>query len=196
VHTSSPVQDAIRQALSGQALDADYRTLWKPGTILADYAKHGATADVQLSGVSPGEPSQMALQQLVYTVTATDPTIGTVVFSFGPGGYGSVSKQRGAAIETLAPVWLLQPAQGAKVSSPVTLSGTAMVFEATVNWEIDTPNGTKVAEGNAMTPEAFVQGPWSASVTLPPGDYVATAFEASPMDGSKTWVDSKPFTVR
>jgi hypothetical protein len=32
-------------------------------------------------------------------------------------------------------------------------------------------------------------------VTLPPGQYVALAYEASAKDGSKTWIDSKPFTV-
>src|SRR5207302_972306 len=99
---------------------------------------------------------------------------------------------RNAAIDTLGIVWLLQPTQGATVSSPVTLSGTAMVFEATVNWEVDTPDGTMVASGNAMTPEAFVQGPWSTTVSLPPGQYIAKAFEASAKDGSKTWIDSKP----
>ena len=93
-------------------------------------------------------------------------------------------------------MWLLQPTQGAAVSSPVTLSGTAMVFEATVNWEVDTRAGKVVASGNAMTPQAFVQGPWRTTVTLPPGQYVAKAYEISTMDGSKTWIDSKPFTVR
>jgi Immunoglobulin-like domain of bacterial spore germination/Sporulation and spore germination len=195
VHTLTPAQDAIRQALSGQAQDPDYRTLWKPGTTLDGYTKQGATASVQLSS-PPAPPSTMALQQIVYTVTASDPTVTTVVVSYGPGGYGSQTLHRNPAIDTLALVWLLTPSYGTTVHSPVVLSGQAQVFEATVSWEIDTPGGTVVTTGNAMTPEAFVVGPWKATVTLPPGQYVAKAYAISMADSSRTWIDSKPFTVR
>ena len=78
----------------------------------------------------------------------------------------------------------------------MTLSGTAMVFEAVVNWEVDSADGTPVQSGNAMTPEAFKMGPWSSTVTLPAGSYVAKAFEISAKDGLVTWLDSKAFTVR
>jgi hypothetical protein len=194
VHSTAPARDAIRQALDAAPQDADYRTLWPAQTSLLGYSRQGTTAYVRLSGTSSA--STIAEQQLVYTVTAADTTVKAVAFAYGSAGSFGTPQVRGAAIDTLGIVWLLTPGYGATVSSPVTLAGTAMVFEATMNWEIDRPDGTMVASGTAMTPQAFVNGPWSTTVTLPPGDYVAKAFEASAEDGSKTWIDSKPFTVR
>jgi hypothetical protein len=194
VRSTDHAVDAVTQALTTAPDDPDYRTLWKPGTTVLGYSTQGALAFVRLS--SPPVPmSTIALQQLVYTITAADTSVHKVLFAYGLSAAFGGPVSRGATIDTLATVWLLQPTQGATVSSPVTLSGTAMVFEATMNWEIDTPDGTMVTSGNAMTPQAFVQGPWSTTVSLPPGHYVALAFEASAKDGSKTWIDSKPFTV-
>jgi hypothetical protein len=92
---------------------------------------------------------------------------------------------------------VLAPTQGATVSSPVTVSGTASVFEATVTWEVDRADGTRVAHGIAMAPIAAPgRGPWSVTVTLPPGTYVVTAYAVSAKDGSHTWPDTKRFVVR
>jgi hypothetical protein len=104
---------------------------------------------------------------------------------------------RGATYSTLAMVWLLAPTNGGTVSSPVAFSGIAEVYEATVNWEVDRPDGTVVAQGNAMASQAAPgRWPWSASVTLPPGRYVLKAYAISPKDGSVQWPDTKSFTVR
>jgi hypothetical protein len=193
VRTSQPARDAIRQALNVPPIDPDYESLWSRTTTLDAYSLSGSVAFVGLSE-GPDRFPTAAFQQIVYTVTAADPEVRSVQIS-----YGSITQNpmtRGASFDTLAPVWLLAPAQGATVSSPVTLSGQAGVFEATVNWEVDTAAGTRVTSGNAMTPQAFLMGPWSARVTLPPGRYVAKAFEISAKDGLWTWVDSKAFTVR
>jgi hypothetical protein len=195
VHTTDAVKDAIRHALDVAPQDSDYRGLWPAKTSLLDYWRVGPTAYVRLTGASPASASKIAVQQLVYTITANDKAVHGVAIAYGQSGAFDIAQTRGAAIDVLGIVWLLQPTLGATESSPVTLSGTAMVFEATVNWEVDRPDGTIVQSGNAMTPEAFVNGPWSTTVQLPPGDYVAKAYEASAKDGSKTWIDSKPFTV-
>ncbi len=191
--TTAPARDAVVQSLEVPPTDPDYQSLWPAGTKLVGYAKSGTLADVTLSNPPQTFPTA-AFQQIVYTVTAADPSVRSVRIS-----YGSITQNpmtRGPALGTLAPVWLLAPAQGATVSSPVTLSGQAGVFEATVNWEVDRANGTPVTSGSAMTPQAFLMGPWSTTVTLPPGQYVAKAFEISAKDGLWTWVDSKAFTVR
>ncbi len=193
IRTTTPAQAAIAQVLGASPFDPDYRTLWPAGTTLVSYQRSGSTATLVLSTVPT--TSQLTLQQMVYTVTAADPTVRTVVLSSQTGGSPTLRLTRDTAFDTLAPVWLLQPAQSATVSSPVTLGGQAMVFEATVNWEVDAADGSKVASGSAMTPQAFVQGPWSTKVSLPPGQYVAKAYEISAKDGSITWTDSKPFTV-
>jgi Immunoglobulin-like domain of bacterial spore germination/Sporulation and spore germination len=193
VRTSTPAQAAIVQVLSVAPTDPDYESLWGTHTTLDSYQRSGSVAYVKVSN-GPDRFPTAAFQQIVYTVTAADPAVHTVQIS-----YGNVTQNpmaRGASIETLAPVWLLTPVQGATASSPVTLSGTAMVFEAVVNWEVDAADGTPVQSGNAMTPEAFKMGPWSSTVTLPAGSYVAKAFEISAKDGLVTWLDSKAFTVR
>jgi hypothetical protein len=192
VRTTTRGQTAAEQVLSTPPLDPDYRTLWPTGTKLLSYTQAGSTVTLSLSQVPTS--SLLALQQMVYTITGADTSVRRVTFT-GPGLALHLSQTRDTAIDTLAPVWLLQPTQDATVASPVTLSGVAMVFEATVNWEVDTTDGTMVQQGSAMTPQAFVQGPWSVTVTLPPGQYVAKAYAASAKDGSKTWIDSKPFTV-
>ena len=92
----------------------------------------GTLASVKLSN-GPSRLPITAFQQIVYTVTAADSAVRSVQIS-----YGSVTQNpmgRGSSFVTIAPVWLLAPTQGATVSSPVTLSGLAGVFEATVNWE-------------------------------------------------------------
>ncbi|MFI5099339.1 MAG: Gmad2 immunoglobulin-like domain-containing protein [Actinomycetes bacterium] len=192
VRTSTPAQAAIDQLLNVKPTDPDYESLWPATTTLVSYQRTGTLASVKLSN-GPSRFPTTAFQQIVYTVTGADTSVHSVQIS-----YGSVTQNpmgRGASVTTIAPVWLLTPTQGATVSSPVTLSGLAGVFEATVNWEVDTADGTKVQSGSAMTPQSFVMGPWSTQVTLPSGSYVAKAFEISAKDGTWTWVDTKAFTV-
>ncbi len=193
VRTSTPATAAIDQLLTVRPTDPDYESLWPATTTLVTYERSGTLASVKLSN-GPSRFPVAAFQQIVYTVTAADPAVHSVQIS-----YGSVTQNpmgRGSSLVTIAPVWLLAPTQGATVSSPVTLSGLAGVFEATVNWEVDTADGAPVQSGSAMTPEAFKMGPWSTQVTLPAGSYVAKAFEISAKDGLWTWVDSKAFTVQ
>ncbi len=193
VRTSTPAPAAIDQLLTVKPTDPDYESLWPATTTLVSYQRSGTLASVRLSN-GPARFPIAAFQQIVYTVTAADSAVHSVQIS-----YGTVTQNpmgRGASIATIAPVWLLAPTQGATVTSPVTLSGMAGVFEATVNWEVDTADGTPVQSGSAMTPEAFKMGPWSTQVTLPAGSYVAKAFEISAKDGLWTWVDSKAFTVQ
>jgi hypothetical protein len=135
-----------------------------------------------------------SIQELVYTVTAADPTIHAVTVLY-PGGRSIAARMPG--LDVLASVWVLSPAEGASVASPVTIGGTASVFEATVTWEVDRPDGTVVAQGNAMAAlGAPGRGPWSVQVPLAPGQYVVKAYAISAKDGSTTWPDTKTFTVR
>ena len=194
IRSGQPAADAVRQLLGTPPLDSDYQTLWPAGTVLQSYTVSGSVADVVLSA-GPAQFPATALQQVVYSVTGADPAVSAVRISYGSTTLAPLA--RTAATDILAPVWLLEPAQGAVEPSRVRLSGTASVFEATVSWEVDRVNGTVAASGSAQAPiGAPGRGPWSETLTLAPGHYVAKAFLVSPKDGSRLWVDTKTFTVR
>jgi hypothetical protein len=193
--TSEPVTGALQAMLAG-ASDLDYRSLWPTGTKLTSVTRSGAIATVTLSAAPlTTTPTNIPVQEVVYTVTAADPTIHGVTVVY-PGGQAA-NVTRGISYETLAMVWVLAPTGGATVSSPVAISGLAEVFEATVNWEVDRPDGTVVAQGHTNAAQAAPgRWPWSDTVTLAPGNYVLRAFAISAKDGTVVWPDTKAFTVR
>lgn len=194
------VEQAVRNMSEPAAHDLDYQSLWPAGLTVTGFSRY----DGQVAGVvslsldaDPVGDMTLALQQLVYTVTAADPTIRGVLVGL-PGDPPAADKgvvYRAAAIDVLAPVWLIDVSSRSTADGVlVTMAGTASVFEATVNWQITDEHGTVVDSGNAMTPEAApARGPWTAtSKPLPRGyHYTVTAFEASPMDGRMTWPDTK-----
>jgi hypothetical protein len=195
--TEGPVLGALAEML-GAPQDPNYQSLWSraPGPSLIHFTRIGAAATVTLAARPlQVSPAGLPIQEVVYTVTATDPTIRTVTVVY-PGGRAT-NVSRGVSYTTLAMVWLLTPSDGATVSSPVSFGGLAEVYEATVSWEVDRPDGSVVGQGSAMASQAAPgRWPWSASVTLPPGSYVLKAFAISTKDGTVQWPDTKVFTVR
>jgi Immunoglobulin-like domain of bacterial spore germination/Sporulation and spore germination len=192
--TSFPALGALTQMLAGP-VDPDYRSLWPAGTRLTSLVRSGDLATVTLSAPPVATtPQDRPVQEVVYTLTAADATIHRVTVIY-PGGRAT-NVTRAVSYEALAMVWILTPADGATVSSPVTISGIASVFEATVNWEVDRADGSVVIQGftNASI-GAPGRGSWSDTVSLPAGSYVLRAYEISPKDGSITWPDTKAFTV-
>jgi len=191
---------ALEAMLAGPT-DPDYACLWAKGTALVGLTRSGSKVTVTLSGapllsqLGAGAYGASSVQEVVYTVTAADPTVRAVTVAWPGGQVAAATRAPDATV--LASVWVLSPAQGAAVSSPVTLSGTASVFEATVTWEVDRADGAPVAHGFAMASiGAPGRGPWSVTVALPPGSYLLKAYAVSPKDGSHTWTDTKAFTVR
>jgi hypothetical protein len=136
--------------------------------------------------VVAAEPSVRRVQLLVD---------GQPVSSFWGALDASQPLGRAPAAEVLAPVWLLEPTEGATLARGDSFGGEATVFEATVNWEW-VQGGKVVAAGFSTAAEgAPARAPWSAKVDVPPGDYDLRAFEASAEDGAPTYVDSKQVTV-
>lgn len=81
------------------------------------------------------------------------------------------------------------PAQGAAISSPVSISGEARVFEGTVNYRILDGNGTVIGEGftTAASPEVGQFGPFTvaAQFTSPQTPFgKVEVFDYSARDGS------------
>jgi hypothetical protein len=176
------------------ASDPAYASLWPAGTAVTNLYRSGDVQYVKLSK-APDLSSTVAIQEVVYTVTSADPTVTKVAVAY-PGG-SVAPTARAPQWRVLAPVWILTPASGSTVHSPVVVSGTASVFEATVAWEVDRTDGSKVTGGSTMASiGAPGRGTWSVTVPLPAGSYVVKAWETSMKDGRATWTDSKSVTVR
>jgi hypothetical protein len=169
---------------------------------------------VDLSGAARGvtgaskATERASLQQLVHTVTAAAPSVAAVRLRFDgatkPTLWGSVDTtgaiSRGPQQDTLAPVWVIEPAGAARVARTFTVKGTATVFEATVSWAVTRPGGTtQLAHGFVTASQgAPGRGSYTVAVTLPAGTtgtVVFTAWESSAKDGSVTHADSKTYTV-
>jgi hypothetical protein len=202
----SPVYSALADMLSKPATDPDYTSSWPRGTEVRDYEVTGDVGTVDLSGfVSAGaEGETVAVQQLVYTVTANDKRVSRVrllVDGEAPAsGHQDWSQPvpRAPMVDVQGLIWLLAPAQGATVSSPVQIDGYGTAFEAQVNWEVRKggPDGPKVAEGHTMGGANGEFGEFHDTVDLPPGTYEIRAFESSAEDGRPLHIDTKTFTVR
>ncbi|WP_432504287.1 Gmad2 immunoglobulin-like domain-containing protein [Kineococcus arenarius] len=206
-----PVTTALREALQPPR-DPDYSVPWPEGTQVLGVERVQDLVTVDLSAEAATAPpgadedlAQAAVQQVVHTVTAADPSVAGVQLLidgsrvpdlWGLGAHAGEALARAQASEVLGPVWVLEPVQGAEVTSPVTLSGEATVFEATVGWDVTDASGAVVAEGFATATEgAPGRGTWSAQVDLEPGEHVVRAFSVSARDGSVVAVDSKAVTV-
>jgi hypothetical protein len=197
------VPPALEAMLHGQPTDPDYSSPWPAGTRLLGYTSDGATATVNLSQfVHVGAQFETAaVQQVVYTVTANDPTVKSVRLLVNgktpSSGIQDWSRpiKRAPMAEVQGWIWLLGPAQGATVNSPVQISGYGTAFEGTISWEVR-QGGHKVAEGHTQGGSNGEFADFSDTVDLPPGTYEIRAFESSAKDGSPQHVDTKTFTVQ
>lgn len=206
--TVGVIRDAVDALLTEEPRDPDYQDLWPDDQRVLGADIEGTTAVVDLSEApNDGLGSSFedaALQALVYTVRAAAPEItgvrilieGTETETIWGHVDTSTTLTPAAPENILAAVQIESPQHGATVSSPVTFSGEATVFEATVSWQVTTPDGELVEDGFVTASEgAPGRGDWAAEVELDPGDYVFRAFESSAEDGSETHVDDKAFTV-
>jgi hypothetical protein len=168
---------------------------------------------VTLSGGLPSGSAalaDLAVQQLVWTAQAgvgqgTKPVV-LVVEGGGdvaPGMPSGQAHQRpGDAMgvyDTLAPLWVDEPARGAtvKAGQPITVKGVASTFEANVEWQL-LRGGAVVATGSTTADAGAPQrGSYSfRTKAVPAGDYVVRVLESSPKDGSPDAEQRIPFTVR
>lgn len=198
-----PVMAALTTMLTEPPLDPDYSSPWPNGTRLLDESVSGDTATVDLSKFPAlgAEAETVAVQELVYTVTANDTSVKKVrllVDGKAPqSGHNDWSEPvaRAPMMDVQGWIWLLAPTEGATTSSPVAIQGYGTAFEGTISWEV-TRDGTKVAEGTTQGGSNGEFGDFSDTVQLDPGTYQIRAFESSAEDGSAIHVDTKMFTVK
>lgn len=205
-----PLVAAVEAMVTG-ADDPDYATSWDPGTEVLGVTEDAGVITVDLSEEARtanigSEGAALMIQQLVWTVTDTadDDAAGVVLTIAGePAGelWGVVSWDgpvtRAEPIDVRVLVQIDEPAEGATVTSPVTVSGEAAVFEANLPWKVLDSSGAEVQSGFTMTAEGQTFAPYSFDVELEPGTWTIVITEDDPSDGAAgtPMTDSRTVTV-
>jgi germination protein M len=196
---------------SGDEADAGLGTAIPDGVELNGLSIGGGVATVDLSsdfeagGGSLAETLQLA--QVVYTVTQFD-TVDSVRFELDGepveffGGHGIDVRDpqtRQDYEEYVALIVVLTPAIGERVDNPVSISGTANVFEATVSIRIRDADGDVVASTfTTATCGTGCRGTYSATFSYSVSQAQAgtiEVFESSAQDGSPLHMVSIPVTL-
>ncbi|HTY73847.1 MAG TPA: GerMN domain-containing protein [Actinomycetes bacterium] len=192
---------ALDELFGGNAVDPDYTTLWPSGTQALSVRVDGDLATVNVSDFPHiGEQGQaMAIQQVVWTVTAADPSVKRVQIQVNgqpPQGAASLGKPtaRGNSLDTLANVWILAPAEGSTVASPVKVTVYGTGFEGNVIVRVLKDDGTQVAQ-KAVTTQMGAFASASTTFTLPAGGYQVQALNDNGKNATLLLWDTKNFTV-
>lgn len=203
-----PLVAAVEEMIAGPD-DPDYSTTWDSGTEVLGVTQEGGEITVDLSEeartASVGsEGAAMMIQQLVYTVTEDDPDATVLLLIAGePAGelWGAVTWDepvgRDDPLDVRVLVQIDEPQEEAEVSSPVTVSGDAAVFEANLLWRVLDEAGEPVQTGNAMTAAGQEFAPFTFDVELEPGTYTIEISEgdASGGEAGTPMTDTKTVTV-
>jgi hypothetical protein len=111
---------------------------------------------------------------------------------------GSERSGETGTVDLLAPIVIESPLPGDSVTSPIRVTGTANVFEATVSFEIRDAADKVVMRGfTTATSGTGTRGTFDTELAVPGFEGPATivAFEASAEDGSPLHVVEVPITV-
>ncbi len=210
IETAESAEIAAVRAIienSEAPLDPDYTNVWPSGSVLTSVVRSGDTViiDVNPGQFSVGsEGEARAIDQVVWTLTANDPSITRVLFliegvtSESLAGHVDLSPAftRGEGYEVLSPVMITSPFENQIMSGNVIVSGLACTFEANVAWRLYR-NGEKIMQASTLAREACpVTSPWEVDLgVLDPGGYEFRAIEFSAKDGSIVVKDTRSFTV-
>jgi immunoglobulin-like protein involved in spore germination/sporulation and spore germination protein len=150
---------------------------------------------------------RMRLAQVVYTLTQF-PTVSNVSFQLDGEPVTTFSAEgivmegplgREDFADLLPPISVEQPLLGAEISSPVTVSGTANVFEATVSIRILDAQGNEIAKTfTTATCGTGCRGDYSEKVEFKVDARQAgiiEVYEESAEDGSQLFTVSVPVTL-
>jgi hypothetical protein len=147
------------------------------------------------------------VQQLVWTTTAVaaerEQQLAGVRLLFDGaardefwGADVSGTMRRGPYAGTAAPLWVISPQEGARVSRSFDVHIAGVVFEATARLRVlDSAGDVVVDQPVTLSAGAPAQGVVHVPVTLEPGTYTVQAFYLSAQDGSEQGMDDHTFTV-
>jgi hypothetical protein len=203
------VKAGITQMLDGRtAYDHDYVSQWPASASVRSVSISGGVVTVDLHGatVNGDDPAgnKAAIQQLIWTATAFQGATGVrLLFDGQPRATLWASRQpvagvlhRAAAVDALAPVWVIDPQQNAVTGTSVTVSLAGIVFEGTIQMRVRSAAGKVVVQKTVqLSVGAPVQGVATVHITLTPGTYTVEAYEVSLKDGSIVALDGHTFTV-
>ncbi len=202
---------ALRLATSAAPGDSGYEAWWTGvdvPSVSVTASRITVTLSTGLTGLS-AEQSKLALQQLVWTAQgAVGEGLLPVSFTLADGSTdiapglpasASYTQPTGqAAFSEISMIWISGPARGVALKAgPVTVSGVASIFEATVQWQV-VKGGSVVASGVATASKgAPARGEYTfATPALAAGDYTLRVFSTSAKDGSIDNEARSAFTIR
>ena len=210
VNTLQPIAiEALNRLVDGSEspIDPDYTNLWGNGSCVSGLTIVDELATVDFGKVSLNVGSSaeiMAIEQIVWTLTANNPAIEKVRFTLNGEPMESLAGHvdttgtftRGEGYEVLSAVNILIPADSSVLSGSVTVSGLACTFEANVAWKL-LQDGDVVDSGSTLSAEACpVTAPWEVELgLLETGNYEFQALEYSMKDGSLAAIDTKTFVI-
>lgn len=203
-----PALEAVRIMTSKDPGDPDYYSAWRgaqvnsviraDGVVTVDF-KHLPEAKLDEAA------AHVATQQLVYTVQGAlnAPREPVQVTQQGkPGGrlFGQVDTSRpltrAPASKVQALVWIDNLNEGQVTQSPLTVTGIAAAFEATVNWRAINLKTRAPLTGYVNTKEGQTFSPFAIPLKLTPGEWRIEAYLISAENGSVTDTDSKTVFVK
>lgn len=219
--TDDPLVTALRTMMGSKPHDPDYFSLWNnPSRLGASIsAKNIITIDISADAFAKKADQGMAersVSQLIYTATAaaamaglvdTDSSIQVSVLVDGHTGYrafGQVLLDRPLTRKAkfLAPVWIIDPADGATHKSlPLKVSGQGVSPTGALLWSLDRFSDGKIGEqylnGTVSIPAGAKElGEFSFNIAPPPGSYQLSVYIADPsLPGQKIGIDSKRVSI-
>jgi hypothetical protein len=184
---------------SGAERDAGVGTAVPSGTSLrgltisSGIARVDFSSEFRRSGDTPFTPLQVG--QVVYTIGQFS-TVKQVVIEVNGGEIYETPQTKDEYENLLPAIVVYAPVIGSTVGNPVTISGTANVFEATVSLRILAANGNQIAQGfTTATCGTGCRGDYSAPLSYQVSreqNGTIEVYESSAKDGSPINVQRIP----
>jgi hypothetical protein len=220
-----PITTAVAALTRLHPLDPDYFNPLSPASKVGASITNGSVITLDISSdafdrrVDAGI-AERAVQQLVYTATAAaanaglsnpDNPLEVVILVDGHHGYKAfghvpLGEPMGRDSSLAAPVWIIDPAQGATSDGRVEVFGRGVAFESQLRWQIYRVSGAKeVSEGKlvkagtvSVDAPAGETGEYKFSQKLDPGTYQLYVFheDVSGRTEERQNPDSKLFTIK
>lgn len=188
------------ELLESGPLDPDYRSLWPAGSFESVSDPQDGLVTVELGDGAPAEPSALALQQVVYTLSAGLQEPVTVDLNYRIELVELISAA--PKLDVLSHVNLSDPTEGQVVGETLYVKGVANSFEANVLWSIEGANagmGSFFTAEGAMGERLF---PFSGEIdvsSLDPGTYTLIVETDDPSGGEEggipVFTDTRSFVI-
>ncbi len=181
--------------------DPDYSSLWPEGSFEDQISDPEAgVVHVYLTDAAPADPSDLAVQQVVYTVGAGFQEPLEVAFHRGESVVATVG--RAPQLDTLSLVSLSDPSEGQQVSGTLDVKGVANSTEANILWRL-VAGGEEIDGGNftATGWMGLKLFPFSGEIdvsSLAPGTYTLIVETDDPSGGTEgpgAYSDSRSFVI-